>query len=522
MRSIWASHEKDPASKATNPPNGAAASLGTAALVRTIGLAALCFLLSVATACTDRPSDAPPAAAVKACEGDAACDSGTELPDDAGLLHDASTTEEDDLVEETRQPEVIPITPENASRTPSAVCEAATVPGRCTDAGRTYEHGYRYDPGPCRTCTCDHGNFNCIEREPCEWTVLPDTEPADDHCPIGDLSIRIGNRFPGPQCQICQCRDDGAFCTGPTCQAAPNIASCQHETGTISIGATFLEDGSVCRCNEDGNISCIFQRAVPRAGCVYLSMYYEVGATFDSTDGCSTCTCTADNVVRCTCPEPLAEGCDPLRCNRPCTIDGDDSCDRQYDYCKLDTDSLCEVQPFGTCQPKAENCPDSNSTTMPVCGCDGATYGSQCEASFLGRNVAYPGRCVPWTATQDPYRLTAFVNHCLLSVRQETAELASCTFLGQTYPPGATYDTAMGCGTCVCNDGKWACTQANCAEDVCTAETCDVSLSCIDDNPLLEARTHYPPGTSFTTADECRQCTCLESELLYCTLPDCP
>jgi len=37
----------------------------------------------------------------------------------------------------------------------------------------------------------------------------------------------------------------------------------------------------------------------------------------------------------------------------------------------------------------------------PVCGCDGTTYGNNCEALAAGVNVAFEGECPPPSCSQD-------------------------------------------------------------------------------------------------------------------------
>jgi len=95
---------------------------------------------------------------------------------------------------------------------------------------------------------------------------------------------------------------------------------------------------------------------------------------------------------------PPAPGCPPGE--TPVDFDGDgcfDGCSGPVAGCASNADcpdgSYC-AQPgctdFGECKPMPNACPD---VWLPVCGCNGETYGNTCEAAAAGASVASEGEC---------------------------------------------------------------------------------------------------------------------------------
>ncbi len=65
--------------------------------------------------------------------------------------------------------------------------------------------------------------------------------------------------------------------------------------------------------------------------------------------------------------------------------------------------SYCAKEPgncrgYGACKERPYGCPD---VWAPVCGCDGVTYGNECDAAMEGVNVDYKGECLTAICTDN-------------------------------------------------------------------------------------------------------------------------
>jgi hypothetical protein len=60
------------------------------------------------------------------------------------------------------------------------------------------------------------------------------------------------------------------------------------------------------------------------------------------------------------------------------------------EYCDWTPDSCGNADQIGDCRRRPDFCPD---VVLPVCACDGMTYGNECEANAAGQDIIHEGRC---------------------------------------------------------------------------------------------------------------------------------
>ncbi len=193
--------------------------------------------------------------------------------------------------------------------------------------------------------------------------------------------------------------EDGLFCTG--------IGSCSPR-GCVAVSACppqFLECGEQV-CDEENDMCvivpndqdcdesdpCFVSACTPQGSCESSPIPLCGGSVLivacDDTDVCTINdrqeldSCTRQPCGPCI-GEPVAE------CERTCGGIAGVPCP-DGEFCKFD-DGLCGLADLaGTCKPIPGAC---LAVYIPVCGCDGVTYGNECEAEFAGAQIAFVGPC---------------------------------------------------------------------------------------------------------------------------------
>ncbi len=226
-------------------------------------------------------------------------------------------------------------------------------------------------PVPCSGNSCPEGQFCEFEEGSCGNNAAQGTcTPRPDAC-TADFS------------PVCGC--DGLTYSNPCMAAAAGMnvvaaedcgvaaATCGGIDGVACPDGQFCKfEIGVCCCDPEGLCepipdACaeIFQ---PVCGCD--------GSTYSNECEAATAGVSVDHEGECRATATVCGGIAGVQCP-------------EGEYCRFQRGACCcDVQ--GVCEPNPEGC---LAVFDPVCGCDGVTYGNECEAARAGVTVDRDGPC---------------------------------------------------------------------------------------------------------------------------------
>jgi hypothetical protein len=245
-------------------------------------------------------------------------------------------------------------------------CGSGGTPG-CDYNGKHYAITDVFmDTTGCNTCKCGStpGSVECTTGACGSGKVCGGR--VGNTCPTGEYCYYLPAAICGTADATGSCRTTPQACDtvyAPVCGCDGNTYS--NECFAATVGVSVAQNA-----------------ACGTASCDYNGTKHAAGDSFPAADGCNTCKCAKDGSVTCTealCTGKTCGGIAALTCPDPL-------------YCNFPTSTNCgATDQSGSCMTKPQVC---TAIYMPVCGCDGNTYSSECVANSVGISVKTQGACM--------------------------------------------------------------------------------------------------------------------------------
>jgi Kazal-type serine protease inhibitor-like protein len=246
---------------------------------------------------------------------------------------------------------------------PSTPGICAPRPDACTDEvrpacgcdGRTYSN-------PCDAAAqgVPVSHEGACVRGPCD---------AQDARGEGLCPTFFGVRWNGQRCEPL----GGCSCVGPDCGA-------------------LYPDLPTCETARSGCASCVRQDAAAAGDCTLSLGYAWDGSSCIGLSGCSCAGGDCDSTYS----DPAACAAAHAHCSDPCARNADCA---TTEYCHFD---LGECRGSGVCMPRPGELP-CPFDALPVCGCNGVTYGCESAANQVGVSVWHEDACAGACAAMDAF-----------------------------------------------------------------------------------------------------------------------
>ncbi len=249
----------------------------------------------------------------------------------------------------------------------------------------------------------------------CEVATVGEDAPQSTTCVVG-----LSNDAACGEGEYCDYSSASCGAVDGTGACKPIPEACTEEFDPV-CGCNGVTYGNACTANAAGVSGLRGGECPPPGSCGGLHggacaagefCNYAQGAFCGAADATGVCTPFPE-----TCPtvdDPVC-GCDGMTYSNSCganvagvsvahagecdsTNPGEGACGgllgltcADSEFCSYAADAFCgAADATGTCTPKPESC---DAVYDPVCGCDGVTYGSECEANLAGISSAAAGEC---------------------------------------------------------------------------------------------------------------------------------